>query len=57
MKKDGFFTELNETKPDAFLTLGNEFFMEKLYKNIAAEYSDKAIIKPACFMLDKTVIN
>lgn len=37
--------------------LGNEFFMEKLFKNISAEYQDRQVVKPPCFMLDKTVIN
>lgn len=57
MKQNGFFRELRETQPDAFLVLGNEFFMEKLFKNVAAEYEDAGVNKPPCFMLDKTVIN
>ena len=38
MNKNEFFKDIINIKPDSYLVLGNEFFMKKLYKNIAEKY-------------------
>jgi hypothetical protein len=38
MNKNEFFNHIFDIKPDSYLVLGNEFFMEKLYKTLSEKY-------------------
>lgn len=55
LQKNNFFEEiLNYNKPSAFITLGNDFFMRKLYNHLNNIYNTEDTIKPAMFHYDRT---
>mmetsp|Transcript_15083 Transcript_15083/g.17403 ORF Transcript_15083/g.17403 Transcript_15083/m.17403 type:complete len:523 (+) Transcript_15083:56-1624(+) len=44
-------------QPDVYLVLGNLFFMNKFYKDIANLYQDRGILKPPTTYYDSLVMN
>lgn len=38
MKKNGFYRDVNYTAPDAFLCVGNEIFMQRVFNDIHTVY-------------------
>lgn len=57
LDKSSFFKDIYKLKPAAFLTLGNEFFMSRLYDHLRVCYHEVDLIKPALFHLDRTHAN
>ena len=38
MKKNGFYRDINYINPDAFLCLGNEMFMSRIFNDVHTVY-------------------
>eukprot|EP01017_Pseudomicrothorax_dubius_P040117 TRINITY_DN6235_c0_g1_i1.p1 TRINITY_DN6235_c0_g1~~TRINITY_DN6235_c0_g1_i1.p1 ORF type:complete len:520 (-),score=148.07 TRINITY_DN6235_c0_g1_i1:513-2072(-) len=57
LDKSGFYDDIGRLKPSLFLTIGNEYFMVKLYQALHAVYRDNDTLKPPMFYYDRLVIH
>lgn len=57
LDKSNFWEEMIETKPQAFLTVGNAAFMRAAFQELGSRYYNNDVLKPPMIHYDNLIIN
>lgn len=57
MESAGFFKDLLELRPDAFVSIGNESFTRRVFEKIGLVYEENDLVKPPAIYVNNMIID